>query len=108
MNEAFAVVTMAAMRDPGLPDDQVTCMAAPALSGIQLGASGASLIVTLLSVPETYGLKCEIASFCIGVREVATISELSRSGNRLYRGKVNFFQQLCILDNATLFSLSDR
>ncbi len=57
INEAFAVVAMAAMRDLDLPHDKVNIRRRLAL-GHPIGASGARILVTLLAaLPETHGLK---------------------------------------------------
>ncbi|ACC74037.1 acetyl-CoA C-acyltransferase [Paraburkholderia phymatum] len=74
INEAFAVVAMATMRDLDLPHDQVNVHGGACALGHPIGASGARLIVTLLSALETYGLKRGIASLCIGGGEATAIA----------------------------------
>ena len=74
INEAFAVVTMAAMRDLHLPHDKVNVHGGACALGHPIGASGARLIVTLLSALETYGLKKGVASLCIGGGEATAIA----------------------------------
>ena len=56
INEAFAVVAMAAMRDLDLPHDKVNVHGGACALGHPIGASGARLIVTLLAALEQYGL----------------------------------------------------
>jgi acetyl-CoA C-acetyltransferase len=74
INEAFAVVTMAAMRDLGLPADRVNVHGGACALGHPVGASGARVIVTLLSAMEKYGEKRGVASLCIGGGEATAIA----------------------------------
>jgi acetyl-CoA C-acetyltransferase len=74
VNEAFAVVTMAAMRDLGLPADKVNVHGGACALGHPVGASGARIIVTLLAALEKYDLKRGVASLCIGGGEATAIS----------------------------------
>jgi len=74
VNEAFAVVAMAAMRDLGLPHDKVNVHGGACALGHPIGASGARVIVTLLAALEKYGLKRGIASLCIGGGEATAIA----------------------------------
>jgi len=74
INEAFAVVAMAAMRDLGLPHDKVNPHGGACALGHPIGASGARIIVTLLAALETYGLKKGVASLCIGGGEATAIA----------------------------------
>ena len=55
INEAFAVVTMAAMRDLDLPHDKVNVHGGACALGHPIGASGARILVTLLAALEKYG-----------------------------------------------------
>lgn len=66
VNEAFAVVTMAAMRDLDLPEDKVNVHGGACALGHPIGASGARILVTLLAALETYDLKRGMATLCIG------------------------------------------
>src|SRR3989475_1966956 len=66
VNEAFAVVTMAAMKEHGLPHDKVNVHGGACALGHPLGASGARILVTLLGPLRKYGLKRGVASLCIG------------------------------------------
>ena len=74
INEAFAVVAMAAMRDLGLPHEKVNVHGGACALGHPIGASGARLIVTLLAALEKYGLKRGIASLCIGGGEAVAMA----------------------------------
>src|SRR5258708_37587751 len=66
VNEAFAVVTMAAMKEHGLPHDKVNVHGGACALGHPIGASGARILVTLLGALRKYGLKRGVASLCIG------------------------------------------
>ena len=66
INEAFAVVAMAAMRDLGLPHDKVNVNGGACALGHPIGASGARILVTLLAALRARGLKRGVASLCIG------------------------------------------
>ena len=74
INEAFAVVAMAAMHDLGLPHDRVNLHGGACALGHPLGASGARIMVTLLAALETHGLKRGIAALCIGGGEATAIA----------------------------------
>ena len=74
INEAFAVVAMAAMHDLKLPHDKVNVHGGACALGHPLGASGARIMVTLLAALEKYGLKRGIASLCIGGGEATAIA----------------------------------
>ncbi|MFD3189503.1 acetyl-CoA C-acyltransferase [Sedimentitalea sp. HM32M-2] len=74
INEAFAVVTMAAMRDLDLPHDKVNVHGGACALGHPIGASGARIMVTLLAALETYDLKRGVASLCIGGGEATAIA----------------------------------
>jgi acetyl-CoA C-acetyltransferase len=74
INEAFAVVTMAAMRELGLPHDKVNVHGGACALGHPIGASGARLIVTLIAALEQYGLKRGVASLCIGGGEATALA----------------------------------
>lgn len=74
INEAFAVVPMAAMRDLDLPHDKVNVHGGACALGHPIGASGARVIVTLLAALEAYGLKRGVASLCIGGGEATAIA----------------------------------
>ncbi|MBP0481552.1 thiolase family protein [Sagittula salina] len=66
VNEAFAVVPMAFMKEMGLPRDIVNVNGGACALGHPIGASGARIIVTLLNALEKRGLKRGVAAICIG------------------------------------------
>ena len=74
INEAFAVVTMAAMRDLDLPHDKVNVHGGACALGHPIGASGARILVTLLAALEKYDLKKGVASLCIGGGEATAVA----------------------------------
>ncbi|MEX0693705.1 MAG: acetyl-CoA C-acyltransferase [Rhodospirillales bacterium] len=74
INEAFAVVAMAAMRDLDLPHDKVNVHGGACALGHPIGASGARIIVTLMNALEKYDLKKGVASLCIGGGEATAIA----------------------------------
>ncbi len=74
INEAFAVVTMAAMRDLDLPHDKVNVHGGACALGHPVGASGARIIVTLLNALKKYDMKRGVASLCIGGGEATAIA----------------------------------
>ncbi|KVD29116.1 acetyl-CoA C-acetyltransferase [Burkholderia ubonensis] len=74
INEAFAVVAMAAMRGLDLPHDKVNVHGGACALGHPIGASGARVMVTLLAALETHGLRRGVASLCIGGGEATAIA----------------------------------
>ena len=74
INEAFAMVTMAAMREMSLPAEKVNVHGGACALGHPLGASGARIIVTLLHALQNKGLKKGLASLCIGGGEATAIT----------------------------------
>ena len=74
INEAFAVVAMAAMRDLGLPREKVNVHGGACALGHPIGASGARILVTLLAALKKYGLRRGIASLCIGGGEATAMA----------------------------------
>jgi acetyl-CoA C-acetyltransferase len=74
INEAFAVVTMAAMHDLDLPHDKVNVHGGACALGHPIGASGARILVTLLAALRKYGLRRGIASLCIGGGEATAVA----------------------------------
>jgi acetyl-CoA C-acetyltransferase len=74
INEAFAVVTMAAMREHDLPHDKVNVHGGACALGHPIGASGARILVTLLSAMEKYGETKGVASLCIGGGEATAVA----------------------------------
>jgi len=73
INEAFAVVTMAAMREHGLPHDKVNVHGGACALGHPIGASGARILVTLIGALRKYGGKRGVASLCIGGGEATAM-----------------------------------
>ncbi|MDB5392611.1 MAG: thiolase protein [Rhodospirillales bacterium] len=74
INEAFAVVPMAAIRDLGLDPATVNVHGGACALGHPIGASGARIIVTLLNAMEQRGVKRGIASLCIGGGEATAVA----------------------------------
>ena len=74
INEAFAVVTMAAMKDHKLPHDKVNIHGGAVALGHPIGASGARVLVTLLGALKKTGGKRGIASLCIGGGEATAVA----------------------------------
>jgi len=74
INEAFAVVTMAAMREHGLPHDKVNVHGGACALGHPIGASGARILVTLIGALRKYGGKRGVASLCIGGGEATAMA----------------------------------
>jgi acetyl-CoA C-acetyltransferase len=73
INEAFAVVTMAAMHDLKLPHEKVNVHGGACALGHPIGASGARVIVTLIGALRKYGKKRGVASLCIGGGEATAV-----------------------------------
>jgi acetyl-CoA C-acetyltransferase len=74
INEAFAVVAMAAMQEHGLPHSIVNVHGGACALGHPIGCSGARLIVTLMGVLKANGGKRGVASLCIGGGEATAIA----------------------------------
>ena len=74
INEAFAVVTMAAMRDLDLAHDKVNVNGGACALGHPVGASGARIIVSLLTALESHGQLRGIAALCIGGGEATAVA----------------------------------
>ena len=74
INEAFAVVTMAAMRDLDLPADKVNVHGGACALGHPVGASGARILVTLINALDKYGLDKGVAALCIGGGEATAVA----------------------------------
>ena len=73
INEAFAVVTMAAMHSLKLPHERVNIHGGACALGHPVGASGARILVTLIAAMERYDLKQGVASLCIGGGEATAL-----------------------------------
>ncbi|WP_290649526.1 acetyl-CoA C-acyltransferase [Aquisalimonas sp.] len=74
INEAFAVVVMAAMKELSLSHDAVNVHGGACALGHPIGASGARIIVTLLNALQQHGLKKGVASLCIGGGEATAVA----------------------------------
>lgn len=74
INEAFAVVTMAAMKDLNIPHTKVNVYGGACALGHPIGASGARLVVTLIHALRTQGKKKGIASLCLGGGEAVAVA----------------------------------
>jgi acetyl-CoA C-acetyltransferase len=74
INEAFAVVAMAAMKELKLPHDKVNVHGGACALGHPIGASGARIVVTLLGALKKYGKKRGVASLCIGGGEATAMA----------------------------------
>lgn len=74
VNEAFAVVPMAAIADCGIPHDRINVHGGAVALGHPIGASGARILVTLLGAMRARGAKRGIASICIGGGEALAVA----------------------------------
>ena len=74
INEAFAVVAMAAIRDLGLDDSKVNVNGGACALGHPIGCSGARIVVTLIAALQARGLKKGVASLCIGGGEATALA----------------------------------
>lgn len=73
VNEAFAVVTMAAMKDLGLPSEKTNVRGGAVVLGHPIGCSGNRIVVTLLSALKEKGKKWGQAGICIGGGEALSM-----------------------------------
>jgi acetyl-CoA C-acetyltransferase len=74
INEAFAVVVMAASTELKLPIEKVNIHGGATVLGHPIGASGARILVTLLYALRHYGLKRGIAAICLGGGEATAVA----------------------------------
>ncbi|MGI9520160.1 MAG: acetyl-CoA C-acyltransferase [Hyphomicrobiaceae bacterium] len=74
INEAFAVVTMAAMNELDLPHEKVNVHGGACALGHPVGASGTRIVVTLLNAMDMYDRDKGVASLCIGGGEATAIA----------------------------------
>jgi len=74
INEAFAVVTMAAMKEHAIPHDRVNVHGGACALGHPIGASGARILVTLLGALRKHGKKRGVAALCIGGGEATAMA----------------------------------
>ena len=74
VNEAFAVVAMAPMRDLGISHDKLNIHGGACALGHPIGASGARLVVTLINALKARAGKRGVASLCIGGGEATALA----------------------------------
>jgi acetyl-CoA C-acetyltransferase len=74
VNEAFAVVAMAAMQEHKLPHEKVNVHGGACALGHPIGASGARILVTLLGALRKHGGKRGVATLCIGGGEATAMA----------------------------------
>lgn len=74
INEAFAVVTLIAMDDLGLPHDKVNVFGGACAQGHPIGSTGSRIIATLIHALRTTGGRRGIASLCIGGGEATAVA----------------------------------
>ncbi len=74
INEAFAVVAMAAMHDLKIPHEKINIHGSGCALGHPIGATGARIIVTLIAALQKYGLKRGVAALCIGGGEATAVA----------------------------------
>ncbi|MBK9346148.1 MAG: acetyl-CoA C-acyltransferase [Burkholderiales bacterium] len=74
VNEAFAVVSMALMKELGVPHDKVNVNGGACALGHPIGASGARILVTLMYALQARGLKKGLATLCIGGGEATAVA----------------------------------
>ncbi|MBE9555951.1 MAG: acetyl-CoA C-acyltransferase [Proteobacteria bacterium] len=74
INEAFAVVTMAAMRDLDIPHDKMNVHGGACALGHPVGASGARIMATLMAAMAKYDVNRGVASLCIGGGEATAVA----------------------------------
>ena len=74
INEAFAVVTMAAMKELNIPHDKVNIHGGATALGHPIGASGARIIATLIAALKQKNLKKGVATLCIGGGEAVAMA----------------------------------
>jgi len=74
VNEAFAVVPMALMKELGIAHDKVNVNGGACALGHPIGASGARIMVTLLHALKAHGLRRGLATLCIGGGEATAVA----------------------------------
>jgi acetyl-CoA C-acetyltransferase len=74
INEAFAVVPLAAMRELDIPHDKLNVHGGACALGHPVGSSGSRIIITLLSALQQYGGKRGVAALCIGGGEATAVA----------------------------------
>ena len=73
INEAFAVVALAGMRDAKIPSEKINVNGGAVALGHPIGASGARIVVTLIHALQDRGLKRGLAAICIGGGEATAV-----------------------------------
>ena len=73
INEAFSVVTMAAMRDLKIPHEKVNVHGGAVAIGHPIGASGARILTTLVHALKTHNKRYGLATLCIGGGEAVAV-----------------------------------
>jgi acetyl-CoA C-acetyltransferase len=73
INEAFAAVAMAAMKDANIPHEKLNIYGGAVALGHPIGASGARILVTLIHALQNRGEKRGLAAICIGGGEAAAM-----------------------------------
>jgi acetyl-CoA C-acetyltransferase len=74
INEAFAVVTMAAMQELEIPHERVNVYGGACAMGHPIGATGARIVVSLIGALRDRGLRRGVATLCIGGGEASAIA----------------------------------
>ena len=74
VNEAFAVVAMAAMKDLGIAHERINVHGGACALGHPIGASGARILVTLIGALRKHGKRRGVASLCIGGGEATAMA----------------------------------
>ncbi len=74
VNEAFAVVAMAAMKEHGIPHERLNVHGGACALGHPIGASGARIVVTLLGALRKHGKRRGVAALCIGGGEATAMA----------------------------------
>ena len=74
VNEAFAVVTMAAMKDIGIAHEKVNVHGGACALGHPIGATGARILTTLIHALKQHGKKRGLAALCIGGGEATAVA----------------------------------
>ena len=74
INEAFAMVTMLAIRDLGLDEAKVNVHGGACAQGHPIGSTGSRILVTLMYALRHYGKQRGVASLCIGGGEATALA----------------------------------
>lgn len=74
INEAFAIVSMLAMKEHGIPHDRVNVHGGACALGHPIGSTGSRIILSLIHALQKYGKKRGVASLCIGGGEATSVA----------------------------------